>query len=174
MKICQQAEDGSLRWSPMGKGVANLYRYAEIGLQANQRLLEHLAQANLKSKAIPHLDSLCRSHSRDGKRFARFSPLSEADRKLFAVVLSGEFALNGFRNSDLAEKLFAKPAASDKEAKQRCTKISRLIAKLRGHGLISKVKNARLYRITELGSRVLFAILSFFHTDFSLAFQKTA
>jgi hypothetical protein len=173
-KICQQAEDGSLRWKPMGKGVSNLYRYAEIGLQANQRLLEHLAQANLKSKAIPYLDSLCRSHSHDGKRFARFAPLSEADRNLFAAVMAGEFALNGFRNSDLAEKLFAKPAASDKEAKQRCTKISRLIAKLRGHRLISKVKNARLYRITELGSRVLSAVLSFFHTDFSLAFQKAA
>ena len=173
-KICQPAEDGSLRWKPMGKGVSNLYRYAEVGLQANQRLLEHFAQANLKSKAIPYLDSLCRSHSRDGKRFARFTPLSETDRKLFAAVLSGEFALNGFRNSDLAQKLFAKPAASDKEAKQRCTKISRLIAKLRGHGLIAKVKNARLYRITELGSRVLSAVLSFFHADFSLAFQKAA
>ena len=173
-KICQPAENGSLRWQPMGKGVSNLYRYAEIGLQANQRLLEHLAQANLKSKAIPHLDSLCRSHSHDGKRFARFSPLSQADRDLFAAVLSGEFALNGFRNADLAKKLFSKPATSDKQARQRCIKISRLIAKLRGHGLIAKVKNARLYRITQLGSRVLSAILSFFQSDFSLAFQKTA
>jgi hypothetical protein len=117
---------------------------------------------------------LCRSHSRDGKRFARFTPLSEADRNLFAAVMSGEFALNGFRNFDLAQKLFAKPPASDKEAKQRCTQISRLIAKLRGHGLISKVKNTRLYRLTQLGSRVLSAVLSFFHTDFSLAFQKAA
>lgn len=173
-KICQQTEDGSLRWKPMGKGVSNLYRYAEVGLQANLRLLEHLAQANLKSKAIPYLDGLCRSHSRDGKCFARFTPLSEPDRKLFAAVLSGEFALNGFRNSDLAQKLFSKPAASDKEAKQRCTKVSRLIAKLRGHGLIAKVKNARLYRITELGSRVLSAVLSFFYTDFALAFQLPA
>lgn len=173
-KICQPADDGSLRWKPMGKGVSNLYRYAEVGSQANQRLLEHLAQANLKSKAIPYLDSLCRSHSRNGKRFARFTPLSEPDRKLFAAVLSGEFALNGFRNSDLAQKLFAKPAASDKEAKQRCAKISRLIAKLRGHGLVAKVKNARLYRITELGSRVLSAVLSFFFSDFALAFQKAA
>jgi hypothetical protein len=173
-KIYQKAKDGSLRWMPMGKGVSNLYRYAEVGQQANQRLLEHFAQANLKSKAIPHLDSLCRSHSRNGNRLARFSPLSEADRKLFAALLSGEFALNGFRNSDLAAKLFPKPALSDQERKQRCTKISRLIAKLRGHGLISKVKNARLYRLTELGSRILFAILSFFQADFALAFQQSA
>jgi hypothetical protein len=50
--------------------------------------------------------------------------------------------------------------------------MSRLIAKLRGHGLIAKVKDARLYRITKLGSQVLFAVLSFYQTDFPTAFQN--
>jgi hypothetical protein len=170
-KICRQTEAGKLRWCPMGKGVSNLYRYAEVGLQANQRYLEHLAQAKLKSKAIPHLDDLCRSHTQNGKRFARFNPLQDVDRGLFAAVLSGEFVINGFRNHDLCAKLYAKPADSDKEGKQRCTRISRLIAKLRGHGLVAKVKDARLYRITKLGSQVLFAVLSFYQTDFPIAFQ---
>jgi hypothetical protein len=171
-KICQQTEAGKLRWMPMRKGVSNLYRYAEVGLQANQRYLEHLAQAKLKSKAIPHLDDLCRSHTQNGKRFARFNPLQDADRELFAAVLSGEFALNGFRNHDLCAKLYAHPATSDKEGKQRCTRMSRLITKMRGHGLIAKVKDARLYRVTKLGSQVLFAVLSFYQTDFPTAFQS--
>ena len=171
-KICHPTEDGKLRWRPMCKGVSSLYRYAEVGLQANQRYLEHLAQAKLKSKAIPHLDDLCRSHTQNGKRFARFNPLQNADRDLFAAVLSGEFALNGFRNRDLCAKLYAQPAASDKESKQRCTRMSRLIAKLRGHGLVAKVKDARLYRITKLGSKILFAVLSFYQTDFPTAFQS--
>jgi len=59
------------------------------------------------------------------------------------------------------------------QAKQRCTRISRQIAKLRGHGLIAKVKDARLYRITKLGSQVLFAVLSFYQTDFPIAFLST-
>jgi hypothetical protein len=172
-KICRQTEAGLLRWAPMRKGVSNLYRYAEVGLQANQRYLEHLAQAKLKSKAIPHLDDLCRSHLQDGKRCARFNPLLAADRHLFAAVISGEFALTGFRNRDLCAKLYSQPATSNKEAKQRCTRMSRRIAKLRGHGLIAKVKDARLYRITKLGSQVLFAVLSFYQTDFPTAFQST-
>lgn len=171
-KICQQTEDGKLRWLPMRKGVSNLYRYAEVGQQANQRYLGHLAQAKLKSKAIPHLDDLCRSHVQHGKRFARFNPLQNADRDLFTALLSGEFALNGFRNRDLCAKLYPQPATSNKESNQRCTRISRLIAKLRGHGLIAKVKDARLYRITKLGSQVLFAVLSFYKTDFPSAFQS--
>jgi predicted transcriptional regulator len=72
----------------------------------------------------------------------------------------------------LCAKLYPQPAASDKEAKQRCTRLSRQIAKLRGHGLIAKVKNARLYRITKLGSQVLFAVLSFYQSDFPIAFQR--
>ena len=171
-KICCQTDDGTLRWAPMRKGVSNLYRYAEVGLQANQRYLEHLAQAKLKSKAIPHLDALCRSHTHNGKRCARFNPLQHADRDLFAAVLSGEFALNGFRNRDPCAKLYPQPAASDQEAKRRCTRMSRLIAKLRGHGLIAKVKDARLYRITKLGSQISFAVLSFYQTDFPIAFQN--
>jgi hypothetical protein len=158
----------------MGKGVSNLYRYAQVALQANQRFLDHLAQAKLKSKAIPHLDSLCRSHTHNGKRCARFNPLSQADRNLFAAVLSGENTLNGFRNHDLCTRLYPQPASSDQEAKLRCSKISRLIAKLRGHGLIAKVKDARLYRLTNLGSQVLFAVLSFYQSDFPSAFQSAA
>jgi hypothetical protein len=49
-KICHQTDDGKLRWMTIRKGVSNLYRYAEVGLQANQRYLEHLAQAKLKAK----------------------------------------------------------------------------------------------------------------------------
>jgi hypothetical protein len=171
-KICQQTEDGKLRWMPMGKGVSNLYRYAEVGSRANQRYLEHLAQAKLKSKALPHLDDLCRSHIKDGKRFARFNPLSQADRELFQGVLAGEYALNGFRNRDLCARLYPHPAASPEEAKRRCTRVSRLIAKLRGHGLVAKVKDAHLYRLTKRGARVLSAVLMFYHSDFPTAFQN--
>lgn len=136
-KICQQTDDGKLRWKPMGKGVSNLYRYAEVGSQANQRYLEHLAQAKLKSKALPHLDGLCRSHTQDGKRYARFDPLSQTDRELFQSVLAGENTLNGFRNRNLCARLYPLPTASSEEAKRRCTRVSRLIAKLRGHGLVA-------------------------------------
>ncbi len=93
---------------------------------------------------------------------------------MFAAVLAGENTLNGFRNHDLCAKLYPQPASSDQEAKRRCSKDSRLIAKLRGHGLIAKVKDARLYRLTNLGSQVLFAVLSFYQSDFPIAFQNAA
>jgi len=105
-------------------------------------------------------------------RFARFNPLSQADRDLFVVVLAGENASNGFRNRDLCAKLYPHLASSDQEAKRRCSRISRLIAKLRSPGLVAKVKDAPLYRLTQVGSQVLFAVLNFYQTDFPTAFQN--
>ena len=41
-------QDGTeeVGWFPMSKGVANLYRYAQVGQQANERYLEALAVVN--------------------------------------------------------------------------------------------------------------------------------
>lgn len=50
--------------------------------------------------------------------------------------------------------------------KQRCTKISRLIAQLGGHGLIANVKDARLYRLIQVGSQTLFAEFVFLPNRF--------
>src|SRR5512134_2041378 len=67
------------RWMPMRKGVANLWRYLQIGEQANHRYLEALAQVQPKSEAVTELDGLCRSRLVNGKRYARFNPISAAD-----------------------------------------------------------------------------------------------
>ena len=45
------------------------------------------------------------------------------------------------------------------EQRQRSAHITRLVAKLRGHGLISKVKDSRLYRSTPRGTRLMSAAI---------------
>jgi len=42
---------------------------------------------------------------------------------------------------------------------------ARLIAKLRGHGLIAKIKDSRLYRVTAHGYRLMSAALAFRFDD---------
>jgi hypothetical protein len=174
LKHLETAEGDTRRWLPMGKGVANFWRYSQVGMQANHRYLDTLAYAQPKGEAIQALDDLCRSHVKDGKRYAKFNPVTEQDCTLFAAVLAGEHAINGFRNRDLRTHLYDQPASTPQEAKRRCARVSRLIAKLRGHGLIAKVKNSRLYRATRYGYRVLFAVLHFRSTGFPNAYQGAA
>jgi len=170
LKVVETPEGDTRRWMPMGKGVANFWRYSQVGTQANHRYLEALAHVQPKGEAIQALDDLCRSRIKDGKRYAKFNPVTKQDCALFAAVLSGEHAINGFRNRDLRNHLYDRPPATPQEAKRRCARISRLIAKLRGHGLIMKVKNARLYRVTQRGHQVMFAALQFRSTGFPNAY----
>jgi hypothetical protein len=173
-KVTQTPEGRKWRWKPMNKGVANFWRFWQVGIQSNHRYLEALAQVERKGEAIQALDDLCRSRVKNGKRYARFNPVADPDCALFAAVLAGEHVLNGLRNRDLRAHLYDRPASTPQEAKRRCARVSRLIAKLRGHGLVAKVKDARLYRVTPHGHRVMSAALSFRKADFPEAFSMTS
>ena len=58
-------------------------------------------------------------------------------------------------------RLYQTAAASIEDVKWHCTHVSRLIAKLRGHGLVAKVKDAQLYRVIERSMRPMSAALAF-------------
>src|SRR4051794_39137978 len=133
----------------MGKSVEHFWRYAQVAEGANRRLIDALATAPLTGEATQELDELCRS--RDGTRAPRFNPVDADTVLLFIAVLSGEFAITGFRNRDLQAKLFDTAPPDDGEARRRPHQPSRLIAKLRGHRLIAKIGTSRLYRVTARG-----------------------
>ena len=149
------------RWMPMAKGVANLWRYVDVGHQSNKRYLEGLSQAHLKGKAIAELDSLCHGRVTQGRQYSRFNPVSSPDCALFAAALAGEHAIQGFRNRNIRQRLYPTPAKSPEDARRRCARVCRLIAKLRGHGLVAKVPTRRLYRITTRGQQLMSAALKY-------------
>ncbi len=172
LRIAETREGQKRRWVPMGKGVANLWRYAQVGRQANARYLGALAQADLKGKVVSELDDLCQSQKVNGRRFAKFNPVAIDDARLFEAVMAGEHCINGFRNRDLALRLNPELLEEPKDVRMRyCARVSRCIAKLRGHGLVSKVKDSRLYRVTERGRRTMVAILRFRGLDYPEACQ---
>jgi hypothetical protein len=165
----EDARDQPPRWRPMTKSVANFWRYAEVAHAANGRLLNALARMPLKGEASRELDALCRPAT--ATRVAAFNPVHPDTATLFAAVLSGDFAINGFRNRDLQGKLYPAAAKDAVETKRRTHRISRLIAKLRGHGLITKVKNSRLYRLTARGIKAMWPAVRFRQIDFPNAYN---
>jgi hypothetical protein len=100
-----------------------------------------------------------------------FNPVTKENIELFKALLSGEFALNGFRNSDLQQKIFDTKPKDRAEAKRRIHRTSRMIAKLRGHRLINKVQNSRLYRVSLHGVRTMWAAVRLHDIDFPAAFN---
>lgn len=171
--LVSKEKDGKsvLVWSPMGKSVVNFRRYSQVAQAANQRLIDALATAQLSGDATEELDSLCQSKVVNGQRVSRFNPVEPATVHLFQSVMAGDFSLNGFRNKDLQAKLFDSPPVDKKEAERRTHSTSRLIAKLRRHGLISKVTKARLYRVTKKGIKAMWPAVRFRHIDFPTVFN---
>src|SRR3954454_24681271 len=144
-------------WRPMGKSVEPFWRYAQVAEGANRRLIDALANAPLTGEATQELDELCRSRGRThgATRVPRFNPVEAPTVRLFIAVLSGAFAITGFRNRDLQAQLFDTAAQDDREARRRTHQTSRLIAKLRGHRLIAKVGTSRLYLVTARGIKAM-------------------
>ena len=67
------------------------------------------------------------------------------DQKLFQAVASGEFTISGFQNKGLRRKIENKNTAQ----------ISRILKRLRSHGLVKKVANTYKYYLTRFGSKVI-------------------
>ena len=162
------------RWMPMNKGVANMWRYFQVGIGANLRYLDALAGAPLKGKGVAALDALCRSRTKQGHHYARFNPLGHDDLALFRAVLAGEHTIIGFRNADLTARLYPHPPATPQQAQRRCARVSRLIAKLRGHALVAKVPHQHLYRVTRHGHQTMTAALAIHDDNFPHAYLRAA
>jgi hypothetical protein len=165
---------GRRRWCPMRKGVANMYRYYQVGRGANERYLDALAAAHDHRPGVAALDRHCRPVTTRGRRHSRLNPIAQADLALFRAVLAGEHTITGFRNHDLQARLWSRPARDPDEARRRCARTSRLIAKLRGHGLVAKVPRCRLYRVTPYGQRVMTAAIAIHDQHFPAAYATTA
>lgn len=161
----------SRRWKGMPKGVPYFWHFYQIGQQANQRYLDALGHIPCQGKAAHQaLDSLCQSQEENGRRVAKFQPVDQDTSRLFASVLRGEYLLTGFRNHHLRASLFDTPPRDKQEEHRRRARVSRLLAKLRGHGLIEQVQRAHVYRVTTYGTRVMAAALCYRYVQFPAAF----
>jgi hypothetical protein len=162
------------RWCPMRKGVSDLWRTYQVGIAANHRYLDALAAAPLKGEGVAALDTLCRPRTHRGRRYARFSPLNPTDLALFRAALAGEHAIQGFRNTDITRRLYSRRPRDRDQARRRCERTSRLIVKLRGHGLVAKIPRARRYRVTPYGQRVMTAAIALHDDRFADNYNATA
>jgi hypothetical protein len=158
-RVRRRQSDGSLQWQPLRKGVAWLWRYAEVSRGANGRYLEALAVVDDDSQTRRLLDRVTKPVQRQGRRKRALQPLSPADQELFRAALVGEHRLRGFRNRDLRERLYPKGTKDVAERRRRCARVTRLIQLLRAHGLAAKIPRTRRYRLTAEGETLMSAAL---------------
>jgi len=145
------------KWVPMGKSIANLYRYAQVSEAANRRYLDAVSLAEPKGESIVEIEKICNRVSSGSRIFPGMNPLSKEVEQIFLAVMNGGNHINGFTNASIRNNLFPDAAKDDKRVRNKTT---RIIAKLRAHKLIVKIPHSFRYKVTPKGVRIMSTVLA--------------
>jgi len=135
--------DGSTttRWAPMKKTIHSLPALQELLSAANGRYLKFISTIATPQVGVEKLHKLAETKIENNHRHKGFNLFSEEDTCLFRSLLQGEFFISGFTNKQLRSYL------SDKSASQ----VTRLLKRLRVHGVIKKIGKRYKYYLTNFG-----------------------
>jgi hypothetical protein len=148
-----------MRWIPRRQAVADLDRRVDISGAANERYLEALAGVGESSPARELLDGVSQPVTKDHRPYRALRPVSPQEAAVFTAVLGGQFALKGFTNRDVRERLGNSRGATERVRRRESGRTTRLLRLLRAPGLIAKVGGTRYYRVTPKGQRIMTAAL---------------
>jgi hypothetical protein len=139
-----QHRDGSatMRWAPMKKTIHSLPALREVLSDANQRYLKFISSIATPQVGVEQLHRLAETKTEDQHRHKGFNLFSEEDTFLFRTLLQGEFFISGFTNKQLRTQYLSNKSASQ---------VTRLLKRLRVHGVIKKVGKRYKYYLTDFG-----------------------
>lgn len=144
-KVEHRGGQGEMKVAALKKSIYSLPVLCGLMAAANQRYLEFVSAIEDPTVGIKNLDKI--SHPvEDGQRTYRgFNLFTGEDQALFEAIVRGEFTIQGFQNRLLRRIL------SNKSGPQ----ISRMLKRLRLHGLIKKIHRSYRYYLTRLGKTVI-------------------
>lgn len=148
-----QSKNGekSKKWVPMGKALSNLYRYAQIGKECNNRLITAMEGIVPVKSVIEKIERVTGKKTVEGKTVTGMNVWNKEIYRQFQIISDGRFLIHGFRNADVRDILF--PEIMDQ--KKRSAKTSRLFRKLRDQNLIKKVPRSSRYQLTKSGRQII-------------------
>jgi hypothetical protein len=123
---------------------------ASISRAANDRYIQFLSSIDDPTPGLKALSKISESVDECDHRYRGFNLFDDDDQTLFEVLCRGQFFIHGFRNRSLLQHL-----------KQfRSSQISRLLERLRLHGIIKKIGRTYKYYLTEVGRHAAIAGLT--------------
>jgi predicted transcriptional regulator len=130
--------------APLKKNIYSLAFLSDNLKAANKRYLEFIAAFDNKEVGRKRLEHVTESKTESNRKYKDFNFFSKDDLTILLAILHGEFNINGFRNKNIK-----------KMSGFNSAKVSRLIKRLRVHGLIKKATDSYKYYITKLGKETI-------------------
>jgi hypothetical protein len=142
-----EQRDGTtaMKFAPMKKTIYSLGALREVLAAANRRYLEFLSALDDSSGGIGKLSNLSQTIHQEARSYRGFNFFDPRDELLFQVIARGEFNISGFHNRRLRAFL---PGFTSGQ-------VSRLLKRLRTHGLIKKNSHGYKYYLTAMGRQVV-------------------
>ena len=142
-----QQRDGTIveKVAPMKKNIYSLFPPAGMLKASNRRYLEFISTFDDMGGGIKKLKKVSRTVKSEDRSYKGFNFYSEEDQNLFEVLSRGEFNISGFQNKSIRSHFPDKSSGT----------ISRILKRLKIHGLIKRVKNTYKYYLTKLGKKVI-------------------
>lgn len=158
-EVCHRDGTTSKRWVPMGKSIANLYRYAEISKAANKRFLDSMQNIIPVESIEKEINDVCKKKTVKGKTYSGYNVWSPETFQLFEEISDGKYLIRGFMNRDIRNAL----SKGNTDSKKERSRMSRELFKLRVHGLIRKIPHSRRYMVSDKGRRIMGALIETKH-----------
>ena len=143
-------------WTPMGKSISNLYRYVEISKSITKRYIESLPEIDLTKPTLSEVKNVSEKIEVNNKTISGFNLLNNETLKVIQVISNGKYLINGFTNKSIRKEIF-----EDSDSSYIINKTTRLLYKLRVHGIIKKVARKNKYYPTTNGRNLISSILLF-------------
>jgi len=129
----------------MKKGIYSLGSLRELLEKANMRYIEFISALDDREVEMKNLGMISKRVVKNKRSHKGFNLFSEDDQEMFEALACGEFNIRGFQNKNLCQKLRNKTSSQ----------VSRIIKRLRVHGLIRKIPQTYRYHLTKLGKAVI-------------------
>ena len=134
-----------MAWAEMKRTIYSLAPLRELLLAANRRYLEFISTIEDDRAGTDKLNKISRPAADNDRSYRGFNFFDAEDEELFESLGSGEFNISGFQNKDLRRRVKGKNTGQ----------VSRLMKRLRTHGLIKKIGKTYKYYVTALGKQVV-------------------
>jgi len=148
-----QKRDGSIvqEIAPVKKSIYSLFALIGIFKNACNRYIEFISSFDDPTDGLKKLGRATDTVTENDHNYKGFNFFNKEDERILLAVADGKFTLKGITNKALRGLLPGK----------KPWQVSRILKRLRLHGLIKKVGKTYKYYLTSLGKQVIVAGLSY-------------
>ena len=145
-KVEQRDGTTVYKLAPLKKSIYSLGDLLQLLFAANRRYLDFISAIDDPSEGHKLLAKISETKMDQYRAYRGFNFFSGQDQRVFEILLRGEHNIHGLRNADLRRRL-----------PLNAGQVSRLLKRLRVHGLIKRIGRTYKYYVRALGRRALLA-----------------